>query len=398
MKLVLVADTFPPLRTSGAVQLRDLAREIVRQGHQLTVFLPDASLKQPWMLENFEGIQVLRLRSPRTKDISYVRRTIAEWLMPYAMWKNLRRSPLASQRWEAVVWYSPSIFHGPLIRKLKRQSGCRGYLIIRDIFPEWALDLGVLRSGPSYKFLKWIAAQQYEVADIIGVQSPGNLHYFKKWYSARKGRSIEVLQNWLDKPTSVRCSIRIDETSLAGRKILVFAGNMGVAQGLEIIIELADRMRTRQDIGFLFVGRGTKVSTLRKIAAARGLGNVLFHGEIEPDEIPDLYAQCHAGIVALDPRHKSHNIPGKFLSYMQNGLPVFANVNAGNDLADFIRAQGVGEVCETNNLDDLEQHCIAIVDRLNGDRQLPERCVKLFESQFSVARIVQQLIRSLSKK
>lgn len=398
MKLVLIADTFPPLRTSGAVQVRDLAREFVRQGHELTVLLPDGDLDQPWRLENVDNAQILRLRSPRIKDISYVRRTIGEYLMPYAMWKNLHRSPLSTQRWEAVVWYSPSIFHGPLVRKLKRQSDCRGYLIIRDIFPEWALDLGILNPGPSYNLLKWMAAQQYQIADIIGVQSPGNLEYFKHWHEARKGRSIEVLQNWLDKRTSVRCSIRIDETSLAGRKILVHAGNMGVAQGLDTFIELADRMKTRQDIGFLFVGRGTKASTLRRAATARGLDNILFHGEIEPDEIPDLYAQCSAGIVSLDPRHKSHNIPGKFLSYMQNSLPVFANVNAGNDLAELIRSQRVGEVCETNNLDDLEQHCIALVDRLSGDPGLPDRCFRLFESQFSVSRAVQQLIFSLNRK
>ena len=122
MKLVLIADTFPPLRTSGAVQLRDLAREFVRQGHELTVLLPDADLDLPWALENFEGSKVLRLKSPQTKDVGYLRRTIGEWLMPIAMWRNLRLSPLAWQRWDGIVWYSPSIFHGPLVQKLKKQS------------------------------------------------------------------------------------------------------------------------------------------------------------------------------------------------------------------------------------------------------------------------------------
>jgi glycosyltransferase involved in cell wall biosynthesis len=395
MRLVLIADTFPPLRTSGAVQLRDLVREFVRQGHDLTVLLPDADLDQPWALENFDGAQVLRLRSPRTKDIGYLRRTIGEWLMPRAMWRNLRRSPLARQRWEAIVWYSPSIFHGPLVRALKRQSGCRGYLIIRDIFPEWAVDLRLLRPGLAYRFFKWIARQQYDVADIIGVQTPGNLGYFEQWQEARKGRSLEVLQNWLGKPASALCPIRIEETPLAGRKILVHAGNMGVAQGTDILLDLADRMRARDDIGFLFVGRGNNGNRLRESAAVRGLDNVLFHDEIEPDEIPDLYVQCDAGIVALDPRHKSHNIPGKFLSYMQNGLPVLANLNAGNDLANLMRREDVGEVCETNSLDELEQRCIALVDRLHADPQLPDRCVRLFERQFSVSRTVHQLISSL---
>jgi glycosyltransferase involved in cell wall biosynthesis len=136
----------------------------------------------------------------------------------------------------------------------------------------------------------------------------------------------------------------VAETPLAGRQLFVFAGNMGVAQGLDIVIDLAERMSGRPDVGFLFVGRGSEARRLRRTAEARRLANILFFDEIDPDEIPDLYAQCSAGIVALDHRHKSHNIPGKFLTYMQSGLPVLANVNAGNDLTALIRETGVGEV------------------------------------------------------
>ena len=69
MRIALIADTFPPLRTSGAVQLRDLSREFARQGHQLTVLLPASDLDRDWELQNADGVEVLRLRAPRTKDI-----------------------------------------------------------------------------------------------------------------------------------------------------------------------------------------------------------------------------------------------------------------------------------------------------------------------------------------
>jgi hypothetical protein len=136
MRIALIADTFPPFRTSGAVQLRDLSREFVRQGHALTVMLPTSDLKTPWSLEDFDGVQVLRLRAPKTKDIAYIRRTIGEFLMLFAMLRNLRKSPLAQVRWDGVVWYSPTIFLGPIVNALKKESACKSYLIIRDIFPE----------------------------------------------------------------------------------------------------------------------------------------------------------------------------------------------------------------------------------------------------------------------
>jgi glycosyltransferase involved in cell wall biosynthesis len=395
MRLALIADTFPPLRTSGAVQLRDLSREFARQGHALTVILPSPDQVAPWSLENIDGVQVLRLKAPRTKDISYVRRTLGEFAMPFAMLRQFRKSPLSSEQWGGVVWYAPSIFHGPLANALKKWSGCKGYLIIRDIFPEWAVDMGLMGRGLPYRFFHAIARYQYSVADVIGVQTPGNRGYFDQWQQ-QPDRTLEVLQNWLDRPAQARCSIRVNETALAGRKVFVYAGNMGVAQGMDIMLDLAGKLQHRTDAGFLFVGRGSDSARLKNSAKDRKLDNLLFYDEIHPDEIPDLYSQCSVGIVALDPRHKSHNIPGKFLTYMRSGLPVLANVNTGNDLAQMIRDEQVGQVCESNQVGELLQltdKLLAQIDSQAGD--LPARCRSLFEREFAVDKTVRQIVAAL---
>jgi len=397
MRVALIADTFPPLRSSGAVQLRDLSREFARQGHTLCVLLPAPEQQEPWKLETFDGAQVLRLKAPRTKDVSYVRRTLAELVMPFAMLWNLRKSPLAQVRWDGVLWYAPSIFHGPMASALKKSSDCKSYLIVRDIFPEWAVDMGLMGRGLLYRFFDAVARYQYSVADVIGVQTPGNRRYFDQWVT-KPGRQLEVLQNWLERPAPVRCSIRVDDTTLRGRKVLVYAGNMGVAQGMGILLDLAENLRHRTDIGFLFVGRGSDAARLKVTAQLRRLNNVVFFDEIDPDEIPDLYSQCDAGIVALDPRHKSHNIPGKFLSYMQSGLPVLANINAGNDLAQMIRDECIGQVCETNRVNDLLQLTEKLEDQITNDSGLSARCTALFERQFAVENTVKQITAALSPK
>lgn len=395
MQIALIADTFPPLRSSGAVQLRDLSREFVRQGHSLCVLLPAPDLSEPWTLKEFDGAQVLRLKAPRTKDIGYVLRTLAELTMPFDMLRNYRKSPLAMKRWDAVVWYSPSIFHGPLVSKLKNLSACKSYLIIRDIFPDWAADMGLMSRGLPYRFFDAVARYQYSVADVIGIQAHGNRRYFDRWLK-QPGRQLEVLQNWLGKPAQMRCSIRIDQTALASRKVFVYAGNMGVAQGMGILLDLAKKLCGRKDIGFLFVGRGSEAPRLREEAYLRQLDNVLFLDEIDSDEIPDLCFQCVAGIVSLDPRHKSHNIPGKFLTYIQSGLPVLANINTGNDLAQMIRNERVGQVCETNKIDDLVVQAEKLIEQIKIDSDLSTRCNSLFKREFAVENTVKQIVASLS--
>jgi glycosyltransferase involved in cell wall biosynthesis len=392
MRIALIADTFPPLRTSGAVQLRDLSREFIRQGHALTVLLPTAGLSTPWLLEDVDGVQVLRLRSPKTKDINYVSRTINEFLMPFAMLRNLRKSPLAKQRWDGVVWYAPSIFHGPLANALKKTSGCKGYLIIRDIFPEWAADMGLMGRGLPYRFFKAIANYQYSVADVIGIQTQGNQVYF----ADRPNTQVEVLQNWLAEAPNVGCSIDVAGGKLAGRTIFVYAGNMGVAQGMGVLLDLAERLRSRTDIGFLFVGRGSDGQRLRVDAEKRGLDNVAFHDEIDPTEIPGLYAQCQVGIVALDPRHKTHNIPGKFLSYMQAGLPVLASINPGNDLESMILREGVGRVCTDQSVDRLHRSAEELTQEIAGDTNVSLRCRALSEKLFAPGAVVIQITAALA--
>jgi len=397
VKLALIADTFPPLRTSGAVQLHHLSRELVRQGHSLSVLLPESDLETPWDAQDFEGIQILRLKCPTTKDINYAQRTLSELLMPFIMLRNFRKSGLQDQKWDGVIWYSPSIFHTPLVNALKQSSDCPAYLIIRDIFPDWAVDLGLMRKGLAYRFFKWIANRQYAVADIVGVQAHGNLSYVAESSYAGIHQKQEVLQNWLGQPESIPCRIRVSESNLSGRKIFVYAGNIGIAQNMDRVIELAARMQSRTDVGFLFVGRGSNAERLKKSVLDQRLSNTIFFDEIEPEEIPDLYHQCVAGIVALDPRHKSHNIPGKFLTYVQNGLPVLANVNKGNELAALIRQEKVGEVCENDCIDDLEARCVALLANVETDKAYGERCKELFERQFSVARCANQICEAILK-
>ena len=396
MRIALIADVFPPLRSSGAIQLRDLSHELVRQGHHLTVMIPAYDIDQPWLLEKLGDVEVLRLKSPRTKDMSYARRTAGEFLMPFAMRRSLRKSPLANVCWDGVIWYAPTIFLGPIVNTLKKASGCPSYLIIRDIFPEWAVDMGLLGRGLPYRFLKAVERYQYSVADVIGVQTPANVPYFSR-AGLRPDQRVEVLQNWLAQAANIGCSISVANSALAGRTVFVYAGNMGVAQGMGILIDLAERLLNRSDIGFLFVGRGSDAKLLREEARRRKLGNVVFYDEIEPEEIPGLYAQCHAGIVALDPRHKTHNIPGKFLTYMQAGLPVLASINSGNDLIQLIKQERVGQVCTDQSVESLERLVSVLVDEIKADGDMPARCKALSARLFAPETVVRQITSALAR-
>lgn len=393
-RIAVIADSYYPVRTSAAAQLKDLAIEFDKQGISPLVIIPDSELGQAWKLELLNGVRILRLKSPKTKDMSYIRRTMAEFFMPYCMWMHYLMSPLSSEKLDGVIWYSPTIFWAPFVKRLKRNSSCRSYLILRDIFPEWALDLGLMRRGLAYRFFKWIEASQYKIADTIGVQSANNLQYFKNWPPFNL-KNIEVLQNWLSESSPGICSISVGNTFLAGRKIFVYAGNMGVAQGMGVVLDLAESLLKRVDIGFLMVGRGSEYGDLKQQALNRSLNNILFFDEIDSAEIPALYRQCSIGMVILDPRHKTHNIPGKFLSYMQAGLPVLAKINPGNDLVDLINKTKVGSAYSGSSVEELRDIAESLVDKLTAGDEMGSRCKNLAKELFSTEVTVKQIMVAL---
>ena len=399
MKIAIISNEFPPLISSGAVQVRDLAKEFANDGHDVTVITATYGLDKPYCIEHYTEYRVVRFSANRTKGIGYVRRTINEILMPLKMLMGLKKSPIDNSKWDGVVWYSPTIFLGPVARYLKQTSKCRGYLIVRDIFPDWTVDMGLISRGLPYRVLKLFENYQYSVADVIGIQAKGNLTYFSEW-DMKSNTKVEVLNNWLSHSGSTPSSITLADTCLAGRKIFIYAGNIGVAQGIEILFQLVINLKEREDIGFLFVGRGSEMDRFRHDPTFRDLDNILFFDQIGADEIPSLYKQCHAGMLSLDVRHKTHNIPGKFLSYIASGLPVLASVNPGNDLVGLINSRGIGRVVTDGRVLSLIDATNALVDLINADGVscLSEDCIALSEALFRPERAVKQIVAALENR
>jgi len=395
MRIALITNDYWPLQSSCAIQMRDLAQALVESGHEPIVIVPTQGFAEGSSNEFVEGVRVLSPASFKTKEISYIRRTLGEILLPFTILSGLRKLGFSIRDLDAVVWYSPTIFFGLLILIMKRASHCKSYLILRDIFPEWMLDLGLMKKGPTYSFFKLFARFQYSVADAIGVQTSSNMDYLTGWARKKPARRLEVLQNWLALAPLAGTSIDIEKTPLAGRNIFVYIGNMGVAQSMDIVIDLAESLRQRKDIGFLFVGRGSEVARLKQNVKQRNLDNVQFFNEIDSKEIPSLLAACHIGLIALDPRHKSHNIPGKFLTYMQAGLPVLARVNTGTDLIEIIERQGVGHAYAGDDVAELRALAEGLIDDKSGLLHMSRRGRALSSNMFSSAAAASQIVATL---
>ena len=394
MKIALVCHFYPPNRTSCAVQMRDLACELLSLGHEPIVYVPGDNIYSGSNFSVIDGVQVCQLASFKFTQVSVLRRGIAELLMPFTMLLSLFGTRFSSSKVDLVIWYSPSIFFGPFVWFLKVRSSCKGYLILRDIFPEWLLDLGLIKKGPVYYFFKCVAQLQYSVADKIGVQSSSNVDYFyESVYSNYK--KIHVLNNWLSEKRDDIGSPLTAESIFPGRKVFVYIGNMGIAQDMTILIDLAEHLQNDKRVGFLFVGRGTEKNKLEKRAKEMSLSNVFFHEEIDPKYIPKLLKGCTVGLVALHPDHQSHNIPGKFLSYLQAGLPVLARINTHTDLEYIILNEELGEVYSGYDAEAFSLQALKFIENEFNCESISRKSKAFFNKNYTASSAAKRILNSL---
>lgn len=396
----MVTDAYPPMRTSCAVQMYDLAQAFIAEGHQVTVITPTSTQKERVLITRNEGVRLIQVKAFETKDINYVSRTLAEFINPFLIWHKLKKCiEFINTQYDGIIWYSPSIFWAPFIKRAKMVFGCNTYLILRDIFPDWAFHLKVLNDKSfSGKLLKKIAENQYKNAGTIGVQSPKNLEYFNKAYPQINSR-VEVLWNWGGGKSNDEISKNYNQSVVDGliaplkeKKIFVYAGNMGVAQETSQLLVLIDLLAIVKEIAFLLVGRGSNQEYLKSKAVEMKLENVLFVDEIDSIFMPELFARCSAGLALLDQRHKSHNIPGKVISYLESGLPVFAMINPGNDLETLLPNEGVGRVWTCKSKQTALEMALLLLNDLQ-DPEIRSRC-KIFSNNFFSIKTAQKKIET----
>tara|TARA_A100001015_G_scaffold272276_1_gene326715 strand:+ start:8103 stop:9290 length:1188 start_codon:yes stop_codon:yes gene_type:complete len=395
MKIAILCDAFPPFKSSAAIQMGDLAKGFAQKNYDTNVFIPDSTIRETSNFSNFEGIKIIRIKSPVLKNISFLKRAFNETILPLILIKNIFFSKINYKDFDLLIWYSPSIFLWPVALFIKIHSSCPSYLILRDIFPNWALDLGLLKKGIPYYFFKIIEYFQYIVADKIGVQTKSNLSYFRGMLGPFS-KKTEVLNNWLSKYGEIPIERNLYSKLPKDRNILIYSGNMGKAQNLRLWLELAKH--TRDENFFIFVGRGTEKESLKNLSKEDELINVLFLDELDKEVLNSLYGFCHVGIISLSVNHKINNIPGKLLSYLQAGLPVLAAVNPGNDLKKILEHFRVGESIEDNSSSHLKENLKKLLVQLNNDKNLKERCIELWKNEFSTEAAVKKIKKEIVTK
>jgi len=349
MRILLLTPHYPPEIRSVSRLMVELAQDLRAAGHDVTVVAPfpppdgagPGALDRMPARERTGGIQVIRVRTMPFVHVAPWLRAVTHFTLAGA----LTLGALSAGRHHAVVAYVPPLTIGLTCDLLRRVWGAPYILNVQDIYPQALIDLGLARQRLVVEILRWIEQYSYRHAGAITVHSEGNRRLLlERGLDAGK---VHIVHNWVD-TAAIRPGLRANgfraSLGLGDEFVVLFAGVLGYAQDIDVILEAARLLRAYEGIVFILAGDGVRKAQAVEQAAAWGLRNVRFL-PFQPLEVyPQLVTMSDVCLVTLQKSVTTPVVPSKIMTIMAAGRPIVATVDSGGDAYEVIAGSG-GGVC-----------------------------------------------------
>ncbi len=405
INILLIADSYPPEIRSASHLMQELAEGLKDNG--CTVFVatsfPQYNLTEEVKDKIFNevsdenGIKVIRIKTLPHHNVNFLIRGISQITMPYIF---LRRIIKYIDKIDFVIVYSPPLPLSIVGLKIKRHYKSKFILNVQDIFPQNAVDLGILKNKLIIKYFEKIEKKAYLNADMIFAHSEGNIEFIRNKFPEITNK-LKVIHNWINvKEYNLSYSYNKlrKELSLDGKYILLFAGVIGLSQGLEFVLKLANELKNKEDIVFLIVGDGMEKEKLKRIALKLDLKNVLFKSFVSKEEYPKLLKECDVGLVSLTNKNKTPVVPGKILGYMAAGIPLLAFINKESDGHKIIRDANCGYSSVWGDIETAKKNILKLYQNKEKGKELGINGNNYIKNNFSIEIIINQILNQLVSK
>jgi glycosyltransferase involved in cell wall biosynthesis len=331
MKIFFLLIAYPDVN-ADANMYTDLTYEFHKKGHEIYVAAPGKG-STGMNLEG--GINVLRIKTLPLFKTSFIKKGISNLMLSYQYTRAIQKN-LCDIDFDLIVTATPPITFVSTIKFLKKRSKAKLYLILRDIFPQNAKDLGLIKSDLIFSYFRSKEKKLYELADSIGCMSKQNIDYVLSNNVEVKAEKLHLLPNWANiHELPLNNSDIRSEYKLNSKFIAVFGGNLGIPQKIDFIVEVAEKIENKK-ILFLLVGEGTELKKIKNVISEKSLENVRILSHLPRKEYLSLLQVCDVGLVNLSDKFTIPNIPSRSLSYWSLKLPIIAAIDKNTDFGELL--------------------------------------------------------------
>ena len=345
----------------------DLLRKFRDEGHSVYVVCPEERrFGGKTRLNTLSNINVLYVKSLNLQKTSLLEKGLSTVLLSWQLFKTIKKY-FETIKFDLVLYSTPPITYNKAINYLKRKDNCLTYLLLKDIFPQNAIDLQMMKKdGVIHKYFKKVEKKLYNLSDFIGCMSQANLNYVIKNNPELEKTKLEVNPNSIEvKESALKFEIDIYSkyNIPRGKIIFIFGGNLGVPQGIEFLKKNIAYCKSVSEAFFLIVGDGTEYQDFNNWIQIECIKNALLIKELPKSEYDEIINLSHVGLIFLNPHFSIPNFPSRILSYMQNRLPVICATDLVTDIGKIAVENNFGYKCLTTDFEAFFDYVIKLLNK-----------------------------------
>ncbi|MBR6509595.1 MAG: glycosyltransferase family 4 protein [Clostridia bacterium] len=334
----------------------DLMREFVNNNHDVYVACANQNAENT-SVDNDTQMNILRVATGKLTKTNIIRKGIST-LMVETQFKNAIKKYFKDVKFDLVMYSTPPITFADVIAYVKKRDGAKSYLLLKDIFPQNAVDIGMMAKrglkSIIYKLFKKKEEKLYRISDYIGCMSEANVNYILKENAYINPEMVHINPNSIGvNECELNDSKKIEIYNKYGipenARTFIYGGNLGKPQDIPFVIECLKANVDKDDRFFIICGTGTEYPKLKAFVDEFKPQNVLLLNGLEKAEYEEFVKAFDVGLIFLDHRFTIPNFPSRLLSYMQSKMPVLACTDPNTDIGKVITENDFGWWCESNS-------------------------------------------------
>lgn len=378
----------------------DLIRELIRRGNEIFIALPsERRFGLPTRLIPYDHCQILKIKTLNIQKTNVIEKGIATLLLESQFYRAIRKY-WGNVAFDLVLYATPPITFNKVIGRVKNRCNARSYLMLKDIFPQNAVDLGMMKEGGIlHKMFRRKERKLYDLSDMIGCMSPANCKYVLTHNPSIDRAKVELCPNAVEPVEIVALSNRerdelLNKYSIPTNKTLfIYGGNLGKPQGVDFLLKVIEANEERRDTHIVVVGSGTEYPRILQWFNHHTPSNATLLSAIPKSDYDRLAGACHVGLIFLDPRFTIPNFPSRLLSYLENAMPILLATDPNTDMGQIAEQEGFGLWCKNGDLNLFMANMNRLAENEGLRRQMGAAGRRFLESNYTVRKVADIILK-----
>ena len=367
----------------------DLLRKFKEEGHDIIVVSPSErrDRKTTYLLKE-DGVSILNVRTFNLQKTNILEKGVGTLAIEY-QYLNAIKKYFSNVKFDLILYSTPPITFSKVIDFVKKRDNAYAYLLLKDIFPQNAVDMKMLKEGGIlHKLFLKKEKRLYELSDAIGCMSEANRDYVLTHNTTIAPHKLEVNPNSIVPIETIQT---LEEKQIIKekyglplhKKILVYGGNLGKPQGLDFLLETINTT-INPNVFFLIVGSGTEYSRIFKWFRNEKPKNALLLEGLSKADYDKLLNACDVGLIFLHKDFTIPNFPSRLLSYLEMKMPVIAATDAVTDIGSVIEKNKCGVSVLSGDTSGMQKAINTIFSNENNFSLMRDNAWDLIQREYTV--------------